>query len=520
MLSLKRTLAPILLYLRIVCGPSAAPLPDEKLVDPAHLPEHETSATSRFMKRTAVRLGGDTTFFSVLFSSRPMPRRSKRIIEGGNDPVRFHKEGLMRSLVKAGILLAGVGALSACGSSDDTSAAAPVSIELATWWTMGAEVDAVNALIDVHKKVHPEVTIKSLPSENAAALSTLVQNRLATGNPPAAFQANLGGQALQWGPNAQSLNSVSAAWKGAFTPSVLDQLTYNNDLIGVPVALTRQNVAYWNLKVLDTIKGSLTKEIPSTIDEFKTWLTEVGKAGYTHSLCFGGMDSWVVAHVMFEDIVPSTTGAANSQKFWTGNGSTADLAAALDFAKLVQANLVPTWTTMGMAAGIDKLMANEATPDAQCLMTSMGDWGGAQLAQNNAVGTDFTGTGWPGSTGNQLVVFGGDTFVAAKGAANQQAVYDFFGTMASEAGQLAFALKKGSMPARTLTADDAKQLGALTQANAADLAAGSAVPGFKVMGSSKFDYDTLSTITVDFFKSGDSTALVQYLNDNYSLLKQ
>ena len=437
----------------------------------------------------------------------------------------------MKSIIKPSLLLACLGAaVSACGSSDDAPSA-PVSIELATWWTQGAEVGAINALIAEHKKIHPDVTVKSLPSENAAALQSLVQTRLSAGNPPAAFQANLGGSALQWGPNAQSLNSISSAWTASYDSSVLEQLTYNGNLIGVPVALTRQNVAYWNLKVLSTI--ALTKKVPSTIAEFNTWLTEVSAAGYTHPLCFGGKDSWVVAHVMFEDIVPAVVGADVSHTFWSGQGTgvpTDALTAAFDFAKSIQPYLVTDWADMGMAAGIDRVMIAETNPANQCLMTSMGDWGGAQLEGNmNTVASDFTatdgfiGTGWPSAAagvGTSLFVFGGDTFVAAKGAANQQAVFDFFNTMASEAGQTAFGVKKGSMAARKLDISAyGPPFSVLTKANATDFNAGHTLAGFKVIGSSNFSFDTLSTIVVDFFKTGDPTATISYMKDNYSALK-
>jgi hypothetical protein len=225
---------------------------------------------------------------------------------------------------------------------------------------------------------------------------------------------------------------------------------------------------------------------------------------------------------MFEDIVPSVVGPAVSKKFWSGNGSTAELIPAFDFAKSIQKYLVTNWADMGMADGIDKVMLAEPTPDAQCLMTSMGDWGGAQLeGNNNVVGADFTGTGWPGVADSSLFVFGGDTFVAARGAANQQAVYDFFNTMASEAGQTAFGAKKGSMAARDLpTSAYGAPFSALTLANATDYAKANTLAGFKVIGSSNFSFDTLATILVDFFKSGDSTAVVTYLSDNYSSLKQ
>src|SRR5262249_45174215 len=146
-----------------------------------------------------------------------------------------------------------------------------VTLELATWWTGMSEVGALNALLDVHKAAHPEVTVQIVSVADQQTLQSTIQNRFVNGNPPAAFQANLGGSALAWGTSAQSLNAASAAWSSAFKADVLDQLTYNGNLIGVPLALTRQNAAYWNMKVLGTL--TLTNQIPTTIAQFDTWLS-------------------------------------------------------------------------------------------------------------------------------------------------------------------------------------------------------------------------------------------------------
>jgi glucose/mannose transport system substrate-binding protein len=377
----------------------------------------------------------------------------------------------------------------------------------------------------VHKKSHPDVKVTTLTSTSQADLQATVQSRFTTGNPPAAFQANLGGSALTWGPSAASLNGPSSKWVSSFPQNVIEQLTYNGALIGVPLALTRQNVAYWNLKVLSPLMApQLTKQIPETIPEMQTWLTEVAALGYTHPLCFGGKDSWVVAHVMFEAIVPAVSGADFSKAYWSGSRAADDpeMVKALDFAKSIMPYLSTDWLDMGMADGINKVMTAESDKSTQCLMTTMGDWGGAILSEKNAPLTDFTGTGWPGAT--LTTVFGGDTFVAAKGAANQQAVYDFFDTMASEEGQIAFCAKKGSMPGRILkTIPDG--FSDLTKKNLADFADknGTALAGFKLIGKSAFPFDALSDQIRTYFQAGGSddakTAFLAYMKDNYSKLK-
>jgi len=424
----------------------------------------------------------------------------------------------MRSILMPGALLAGLGLLSACGGSDD-AAPAPVTLELATWWSGVSELAALNALLDVHKVSHPDVTIKLVTLANQLELQNTITNRFTDGNPPAAFQANLGGSALAWGTSAQSLTASSAAWASAFDSGVLEQLTYNGNLIGVPLALTRQNAAYWNVKVLNTL--TLTTPIPETLAQFDTWLTEVSAAGYTHPLCFSGKDSWVSSHVVFEDIVPAVSGAQFSKDYWSGkkDGVAPEMVAALDYAKKIAGYLSADWLDMDMAAGINKLMIAETDLANQCLMTSMGDWGGAILDETNEPGTDFVGTGWPAQTGNKLVVFGGDTFVAAKGAANQGAVNDFFGTMASQAGQVNFAEKKGSMPARNVPESERAKFSSLTQKNMADLTDGGGLAGFKLIGKAAYPVDPLANATRDFLQTKDSTALLQFLKDSYNQLK-
>src|SRR5689334_3139247 len=115
-------------------------------------------------------------------------------------------------------LIAGTCALavlaSACSDAESTSR--DRRLELLTWWSQDSELDAIEAVIDVHRQHHPEAVVQVLRAQNADSMTKDVQDRLADGIPPTAFQANLGGNALQWAESAQSLNSRARSWSRGF----------------------------------------------------------------------------------------------------------------------------------------------------------------------------------------------------------------------------------------------------------------------------------------------------------------
>ena len=397
----------------------------------------------------------------------------------------------------------------------DAEPADDSKLELLTWWQQRSELDAIDAVIAVHNERHPDVEVTVNSSKSQGSMTSDVQTRLAEGTPPTAFQANLGGNALQWAESAQDLSARAESWSGDFQASILERLTVGDELIGVPLALTRQNNAYYNVALLD----ELGLEIPEGREAFDAWLVALGELGYTHPLCMGDLNNWVSAHVLFEDIVPAYAGAQYTQDFWSGKLSADDplFSEALDYA----ATLNPYWNTdfdaIDMAPGITRVM-EELDPSEQCLMTPMGDWGGAILATDYEVDAEFVQRSWPGA--EALFVLAGDAFVTTRGVKNQRAALDFFDTLASEAGQVAFNTIKGSVPARSLAKEQRQEFGPLTQANMADLAAGDAVPAFKVIGSSKFPWDDLAKLTHDFILVGDKQPIIDFIAQHYEKLAE
>lgn len=402
-------------------------------------------------------------------------------------------------------------ATTAC-SGEDTQEGQTV-LELLTWWSQDSELSAIDAVIAVNQERHPNVDIRVLKAKSQAAMTSDVRRGLADGTPPSAFQANLGGNALQWAESAQSLNTLAKTWSGDFQESILERVTYDGELIAVPLALTRQNNAYYNLKLL----SELGLDIPEGREEFEAWLSALGELGYTHPLCLGDQYNWVSTHALFEDIVPAYIGAEHSQAFWTGKLSAEDplFAEALDYA----ATLNPYWNTdfdqLDFVPGLQRLM-EERDPAEQCLMTPMGDWGGAILAGDYTVDEDFAQRAWPGAEG--LFVLAGDAFVTTRGVKDESAALDFFETLASEDGQVAFNAKKGSVPARTLPEARRSEFSALTRANMADLSRGTALPAFKVLGSSAFPWDDLGKLAHDFLLVGDKQPVIDFIADNYDKL--
>jgi glucose/mannose transport system substrate-binding protein len=399
-----------------------------------------------------------------------------------------------------------------CASSSDDEG--EVRFDLQTWWSQKSELDAIDAVIAVNQERHPNVHIRVLNSDSQGALQLDVKRGLAEGTPPTAFQANLGGNALQWRDSALPINQRAKAWSSAFQDSILERVTADGALLGVPLALTRQNNAYYNLKLL----SQLHLEIPQGRDELDTWLAALAAKGYTHPLCLGDAFNWVSAHVLFEDIVPAYIGAEHAREFWSGQLSADDplFAEALDYA----ATLNPYWNTdfdkIDWDKGLGRLLEETADPTEQCFMTPMGDWGGAVLSGDFVVDEDFAQRSWPGA--EKLFVLAGDTFVTTRGVKNEDAALDFFDTLASEAGQIAFNTKKGSVPARTLSDEQRSKFSPLTRANMADLAAGKALPAFKVLGSSEFPWDDLAKLTHDFLLVGDKQPIIDFIADNYGKL--
>jgi glucose/mannose transport system substrate-binding protein len=432
----------------------------------------------------------------------------------------------MKALATALALLAGVHLFTGCSGGDASEQATETRLELLTWWREPGELAAFDALLAVHEAAHPGAQVIV---QFSAARTTMVddlQTRLADGNPPTAFQETLGGRVRAWAASAQPLDSYASGWSGDYDPTLLDLVSSDGALIGVPLAITRQNNAYYNKRVLDALQLG----IPYGSSGFSFWLEELREAGYLHPLCIGDRDNWLSAQILFEDVVPAVAGAEFSREYWSGlrsGGDDALLLDALEYASKLVDRFNTDLAELDMPPGVLRLM-EEREPATQCVMTPMSDGAGAILDDHYVANEDFVQTAWPGT--EELFVLGGDAFIMVRGVESPDSAYALFATMASREGQIAFSTAKGSMPARLVDTADLGLFGPLPQSNMLDLASGTTLPAFQVLGTSGrwyrgtlsagFPWEGLYDVTHDFFLTGDSGPVVAYLRQNYDRLVQ
>jgi glucose/mannose transport system substrate-binding protein len=77
-------------------------------------------------------------------------------------------------------------------SSDQVADDESNTVELFSWWTSASERAALDALLEVHAKEHPEVQVINATESLAEKARDRLVDRLSTGLPPDTFQANIG----------------------------------------------------------------------------------------------------------------------------------------------------------------------------------------------------------------------------------------------------------------------------------------------------------------------------------------
>jgi glucose/mannose transport system substrate-binding protein len=146
------------------------------------------------------------------------------------------------------------------------------------WWTSGGESRAVSVFAKEYEKrggkwidgasVGPQ-------AEHAAVL-----NAIAGGNPPAAFQWNIGVAVRQLAEQGllANLDDVASAgdWKRHLPPLLVKNITVDGHVIAVPVNLHGANWMFYSTKVF----SALNMAPPKTWDEFLAEADKIKAAGY------------------------------------------------------------------------------------------------------------------------------------------------------------------------------------------------------------------------------------------------
>lgn len=333
--------------------------------------------------------------------------------------------------------------LAATALTGATSAMA-TDLEVTHWWTSGGEAAAVAELAKAFDATGNHWVDGAIAGSGDVARPIMI-SRITGGDPMAATQFNHGRQAeeLVQAGLMRNLDDVAAAehWADVINPkSLLDGCTLDGHIYCVPVNIHAWQWLWLSNKAYETAGVP----VPTNWDEFvasapaleKVGITPlaVGKQGWQENglfnnlvLAIGGKDLYLS---IYKDKKADAVMSPEAGKIFT---------ALADARRLSKNSNVQDWN-----------QATNLVITGKAGAQSMGDWaqGEFQVA-NQVAGKDYTclpGLGMP----NAYITTGGDSFYFPKLAdpEKSKAQEVLASTMLSPATQVAFNLKKGSMPVR------------------------------------------------------------------------
>ncbi|MEP5728639.1 MAG: ABC transporter substrate-binding protein [Sulfitobacter sp.] len=374
-------------------------------------------------------------------------------------------------------------------------------LEVTHWWTSGGEAAAVAELAKAFDASGNKWIDGAIAGSGGTARPIII-SRILGGDPMGATQLNHGRQAEELIEAGLMTDLTEIAekegWKDLVNPSsLLDACTYEGRIYCVPVNIHSGQWIWLSHGAFD--KAGL--DVPSNWDEFVASAPKLEEAGITplamgqqgwqQNLAFGtitvaiaGVDAWRKVSVDRD----ATTAAGPEYK--------AVFEAVANARELARNSNVQDWN----------LATNMVITD-QAAGQIMGDWaqGEFQIA-GEVAGQDYTCL--PGLGVNEILDTGGDAFYfpVIDDAATKEAQMALASTLISPETQVAFNLKKGSLPVRgdidLSSANDCMQKGLKI------LAAGNVLPS----GDMNLTADTqtqIEDLMAEFWTSDMSAADAQ-----------
>ena len=322
-------------------------------------------------------------------------------------------------------------------------AAQATDLEVTHWWTSGGEAAAVAELAKAFNATGNKWVDGAIAGSGGTARPIMV-SRITGGDPMGATQFNHGRQAEELVQSGlmQNLDDVAAKgkWKEIIRPaSLLDSCTIDGHIYCAPV-----NIHSWQWLWLsnDAFKKAGV-DVPKNWDEFVKAGPALEKAGII-PLAVGGQP-WQAAGA-FDVLMVAIAGKDTFHKVFKDKD--AKVAAGPEIAKVFKA----ADDARRLSKGSNVQDWNQAT---NLVITGkaggqiMGDWAQGEFAVAGKVaGKDYTCL--PGLGVNPIISTGGDAFYfpKLKDADKQKAQAVLAETLLAPATQVAFNLKKGSLPVR------------------------------------------------------------------------
>ncbi|WP_322987781.1 ABC transporter substrate-binding protein [Hoeflea sp.] len=316
-------------------------------------------------------------------------------------------------------------------------------LEVTHWWTSGGEAAAVAELAKAFDATGNKWIDGAIAGSGGTARPIMI-SRITGGDPMAATQFNHGRQAEELA-EAGLLRDLTAVaekegWKDIVRPaSLLDSCTIDGKIYCAPV-----NIHSWQwLWLSNAAFKAAGVDVPANWDEFVAAAPALEKAGII-PLAVGGQP-WQSAGA-FDVLMVAIAGKDTYYKVFQDKDT--DIAAGPEIAAVFKA----ADDARRMSKGTNVQDWNQAT---NLVITGkaggqiMGDWAQGEFAlAGQTAGTDYTCL--PGLGVNEVISTGGDAFYfPVLDDAEKSAAQDVLAsTLLAPATQVAFNLKKGSLPVR------------------------------------------------------------------------
>lgn len=350
-----------------------------------------------------------------------------------------------------------------------TVGAHATDLEVTHWWTSGGEAAAVAEFAKAFNATGNNWVDGAIAGSGGTARPIII-SRILGGDPMAATQLNHGRQAEELIEAGLMLDLTDVAeaegWRDVVHPvSLLDSCTVDGRVYCVPV-----NIHSWQwIWLSHKAFADAGVDVPSNWDEFVAAAPALEAAGKTPLAM--GQQSWQTSGAF--GVINVAIGGLD---LWTkiNVNKDAEAAAGPEMAKVFEA----FGAARSLSAGSnvqDWNLATNMVITGEAGGQIMGDWaqGEFQVA-GQVAGQDYTCL--PGLGVNEIISTGGDAFYFPKNDDPEitKAQKELASLMLSKEVQVAFNLKKGSLPVRgdidMSTANDCMQKGL------AILAAGNIMP--------------------------------------------
>jgi glucose/mannose transport system substrate-binding protein len=336
-------------------------------------------------------------------------------------------------------LLAGVAAL---GLVAATAARAEESVEVIHWWTSGGEAAALKVLRENLEKEGVQWKDAAIAGGGGDQARTVLQARMAAGNPPTAMQM-LGLVVQDWAQQGALGDLTPIAqkegWDKVIPPALQKIVKYDGHYVAAPFNMHSTNWVWVNKALFEKVGGPE----PTSWENFVTLAKKFKDAGVV-PVAHGGQ-AWQDATI-FDGAVISAGGPDFYKKAFIELDETAlaspTMAKAFDQLRTIRGMVDPNFP------GRDWNLATAMVINGQAGMQIMGDWAkGEWVNAGKKAGEDFLCFRYPGTQG--AVTFNSDSLGMMKvGKAQEDAQMKLAAAVMDPKFQETFNIKKGSIPAR------------------------------------------------------------------------